>query len=116
MSIPIPAERHGSPVHARNDPRLVTHDQPVHLRHAQGALLRVLEGTVWLTHDHSPFDLILEAGESWRIDDDRPALVMPCAPARRARVAIDAAPVAPARSTARWLASLRARFGLAPAC
>ena len=35
MSIPIPAERHGSPVHARNDPRLVTHDQPVHLRPRQ---------------------------------------------------------------------------------
>jgi hypothetical protein len=116
MSIPIPATRHTTRADPRNDPRLVTHDQPVHLRDAHGALLRVLEGTVWLTHDHSPFDLILEAGESWRIDDDRPALLMPCAPARQARVAIDAAPVAPAGSAARWLASLRARFGLAPAC
>jgi len=108
MSIPLPAARH--------DLRLVTHSQPVRLRQPHGALLRVLEGTVWLTHDHSPFDLILEAGDSWRIDDDRPALVMPCAPSRQARVAVEATPVAPVGSAARWFARLRIRFGFAPAC
>lgn len=66
------------------------------IRNARGVLLRVQHGTVWLTQSGSTEDVVLEAGDVFRLDRKGLALVSACRRASHALVTIvPAAPVTP---------------------
>jgi hypothetical protein len=48
---------------------------PQHLTHARGLLLRARRSTVWVTVDGDTRDILLEPGQRWVVDSDRPVLV-----------------------------------------
>lgn len=60
----------GCPVHLQGD-------ELIRVRHAAGAEVRALRGNIWVTQDGDPRDVVLGAGESFRFDRNRPALVAP---------------------------------------
>ena len=47
------------------------------LNAARGARLRAVQGTLWVTIDDGPRDIVLEPGESFTVESDRPLVVMP---------------------------------------
>lgn len=49
--------------------------ETVAITQPQGACIDCLEGTVWVTLDNDPRDVILAGGQSFCVDSDRRALV-----------------------------------------
>jgi len=49
---------------------------------ARGALVRCLDGLVWITQDGDRADHIVAAGDSFRVDRDGPVIVQATRPAR----------------------------------
>jgi len=47
------------------------------LKGARGAKLRAVQGTLWVTIDNDLRDIVLDPGESFVVDSDRPLVVMP---------------------------------------
>ncbi len=75
------------------------------LNAARGARLRAVQGTLWVTIDNDPRDIVLEPGESFTVESDRPLVVMPLG----ACATLDVKSVAPPASRARlgsWLLAL----------
>ncbi len=70
--------------------------------------LHCLSGTLWLTLDNDPKDVVLEAGDSFVTSSSRPAIVYALAPAS-ARLLHAAGPT-PAHGAASWLQWLRSRL------
>lgn len=52
------------------------------LDHPAGIQLTCREGSVWITLDDDPRDFVLEAGETFRTDQNRRALIYALQPAR----------------------------------
>ena len=46
------------------------------LNAAHGTVLRAVKGTLWVTIDNDPRDIVLDPGESFVVDSDRPLFVM----------------------------------------
>ena len=46
------------------------------LNAAQGTLLRAVTGTLWVTIDNDPRDIVLDPGESFVVDTGQPLFVM----------------------------------------
>lgn len=42
---------------------------------ARGATLRPVRGTLWITIDHDPRDIVLEVGEAFTVDADQSVVV-----------------------------------------
>jgi hypothetical protein len=63
-------------------------------------------GTVWITLDHDPRDIVLERGERFRSDAHRRALVAALEPScvrfSAERLSVAAAPALPQRSPSPW--------------
>lgn len=49
--------------------------RPQRLTDARGLLLRARRGTLWITIDHDPRDIVLTAGKQWVVDSSRPVIV-----------------------------------------
>jgi hypothetical protein len=47
------------------------------LKDARGARLRAVQGTLWVTIDNDLRDIVLDPGESFVVDSNRPLVVMP---------------------------------------
>jgi len=47
------------------------------LKDARGTRLRAVQGTLWITIDDDPRDIVLDPGQSFTVDSDRPLVVMP---------------------------------------
>ena len=45
------------------------------LKDARGARLRAVQGTLWVTIDNDLRDIVLDAGESFVVDSDKPLIV-----------------------------------------
>ena len=57
--------------------RLAVGDQHgLRLNAARGTLLRAVKGTLWVTIDNDPRDIVLDPGESFTVDSDAPLFVM----------------------------------------
>ena len=54
----------------------------LHLRGATGWTVKALEGALWITQDGDLRDIVLEPGESHRLDRRSPALISPMGNAR----------------------------------
>ena len=50
--------------------------QGLRLNAARGTLLRAVKGTLWITIDNDPRDIVLDPGESFVVDSDHPLFVM----------------------------------------
>jgi hypothetical protein len=50
---------------------------PLRLEGARGTLLRAVKGTLWITIDDDPRDIVLDAGEHFVVDSAEPLLVLP---------------------------------------
>jgi hypothetical protein len=50
-------------------------NRTLRLRDAHGATLRPVHGTLWITIDHDPRDVVLEVGECFVVDVDQPLVV-----------------------------------------
>lgn len=48
---------------------------PQRLTRAKGLLLRARRGTVWITVDGDPRDIVLAPGEQWVVDSSEPVIV-----------------------------------------
>lgn len=48
---------------------------PLTVRDGQGACITARRGTVWITQDHDRRDVVLTAGESFRLDREATAIV-----------------------------------------
>ena len=46
------------------------------LNAGQGTLLRAVTGTLWVTIDNDPRDIVLDPGESFVVDTEQPLFVM----------------------------------------
>ena len=46
------------------------------LNAARGTLMRAVTGTLWVTIDNDPRDIVLDPGESFVVDSDQPLFVM----------------------------------------
>jgi hypothetical protein len=46
------------------------------LNASQGTLLRAVKGTLWVTIDNDPRDIVLDGGQSFVVDSDQPLFVM----------------------------------------
>ena len=82
---------------------------PLRLDDARGTLLRAVQGTLWITLDDDPRDIVLDAGEQFVVDSGARLLVLPLsgvatvdvqdAPAGRTQVAASRR-IMPSRSKA----------------
>ena len=82
------------------------------LKAARGATLRAVQGTLWVTIDNDVRDIVLDPGESFVVDSNRPLVVMPlgeCATVD-VRSAVPAG-ARPPRGAGSWLAALWPRRG-----
>lgn len=72
------------------------------LREACGTLLKAVAGTVWITIDHDRRDIVLDAGQTFRIDSREPVVATPMGAC--ATVDLCGAPAAalPPRRAAWW--------------
>jgi hypothetical protein len=50
-------------------------NRTLRLRDAHGATLRPVHGTLWITIDHDPRDIVLEVGEHFVVDVDQSVIV-----------------------------------------
>ena len=78
---------------------------------AAGVTLRCDQGSVWLTLDNDPRDIVLEAGEVFTTDEHRHALVYALS---ASTITLQAAPRSQAHAK-RTPAPTRVSFGLYPA-
>lgn len=72
------------------------------LKDARGAKLRAVQGTLWVTIDNDLRDIVLDPGESFVVDSNRPLVVMPlgeCA-------TVDVKSAARASAPSSWLHAL----------
>ena len=84
------------------------------LNAARGTHLRAAKGTVWITIDNDPRDIVLDPGERFVVDSDQPLFVM----ALGERATLDLCTEAPERRTparATWLTALWSRRAAASA-
>jgi hypothetical protein len=81
----------------------VTARRALRLRRARGTQVRAIDGTVWITIDDDPRDIVLDAGESFVVDSGRDLVVLPIG--ERATIDVCHGAGAPARA----IAALRAR-------
>jgi hypothetical protein len=80
------------------------------LNAARGTLLAAVKGTLWITIDNDPRDIVLDPGERFVVDTNEPLFVM--ALGVRATLDLCTEPSAPERCTRRrpsWLAALMKR-------
>jgi hypothetical protein len=78
------------------------------LNAARGTLLRGVKGTLWITIDNDPRDIVLDPGETFSVDTDQPLFVM----ALGERATLDLCTEARERPTPprpSWLAGLWSR-------
>lgn len=87
--------------------------RPLRLQRANGRRLSVVSGTVWITQQGDPRDPVLEAGETFRFDDDGLALVTPLGGA--AQVVLETEPASPSRRALKKLRAQLAAFAEMPA-
>lgn len=83
--------------HSLPDDLQLAHQATYSLADAAGIQIACREGTLWLTLDGDPRDIVLEAGEAFSTPEHRRALVYALQPSRISLVA----PVAANLSTAR---------------
>jgi len=77
------------------------------LNAAQGTLLRSVRGTLWVTIDNDPRDIVLDPGESFVVDSDQPLFVMALGERATLDVCSDALAPQPQRPAQRsWLGGL----------
>ncbi len=76
------------------------------LREARGATLRVTRGTLWVTQDQDPRDIVLRTGDVWTVERDGLTLAEAQGNATFCVVGAVAQRVRPAPVTSTWLASL----------
>lgn len=50
---------------------------PLRLNDARGTLLRAVQGTLWITLDDDPRDIVLDAGEQFVVDSGARLLALP---------------------------------------
>ncbi|HSW26616.1 MAG TPA: DUF2917 domain-containing protein [Burkholderiaceae bacterium] len=80
------------------------------LNAARGTQLRTVKGTLWVTIDNDPRDIVLDPGESFVVDSDRPLFVMALGDRATLDVCTDSLlrePATPPRHS--WLAGLWSR-------
>ena len=76
------------------------------LNAARGARLRAVQGTLWVTIDNDPRDIVLEPGESFTVESDRPLVVMPLGACATLDVKSAASPPASRARLGSWLLAL----------
>jgi len=80
------------------------------LNAARGTLLRGVKGTLWVTIDNDPRDVVLDPGESFVVDSDEPLFVMALGDKATLDVCTDALAREPRTPPRRaWLAGLWSR-------
>ena len=62
-------------IHLNTSPVCLARRQAVTLTQAKGSEIRCLRGSLWITQDGDPRDIVLEAGESFTVDRRGPAIV-----------------------------------------
>jgi len=65
---------------------------------ARGTRLRAVSGSVWITIDHDPRDIVLDTGEDFVIDTRRGLVVLPLGERATIDVCSDATTPSPARA------------------
>ncbi len=75
-------------------PTLLAHRRILRLRDRDGDRVECLDGSVWITQDGDPRDIVLDAGEAFTLDRRGTTLVYALA---NARVVVQAEGHAPAR-------------------
>lgn len=60
-----------------NGPIHLEGEQYLRMKKARGWVVRALNGRVWITQDWDLRDIVLEAGQSFTLDRDGPALIWP---------------------------------------
>ena len=78
------------------------------LNAARGTLLRGVRGTLWITIDNDPRDIVLDPGESFVVDSNRPLVVLPLGECATVDVK---GPPSPARRVGGWLRALWPQAG-----
>ena len=78
------------------------------LRDVRGATLRVTRGTLWVTQDHDPRDVVLRAGDVWTVERNGLTLAEAQGDATFCIVGGVARRVHATPSTTSWLAGLAA--------
>lgn len=81
----------------------VTARRALRLQRAHGTRVRAVDGTVWITIDADPRDIVLDAGQSFVVDSARDLVVLPIG--ERATIDVCHGSGAPART----VAALRSR-------
>jgi hypothetical protein len=88
-------------------------DQLLRLTHARGTRLRAIAGTSWITIDDDPRDVVLNPGDEWVVDAERPVLVTSLGGAATVAVCAPDAVEGTARLAARRAAGWVARHARA---
>lgn len=86
-------------MNAASHPYQVTlaHQAVFDVSDASGVAVRCDQGSVWITLDNDPRDIVLEAGESFKTDERRRALIYALQPSRLTLKAAGQARPEPAR-------------------
>ena len=80
----------------------------------RGTLLRAVKGTLWVTIDNDPRDIVLDAGESFVVDSDEPLFVMALGERATLDVCTDSPLGEPRTPRRSWLDGLRWRRPAGP--
>ena len=78
------------------------------LKDARGARVRAVQGTLWITIDNDVRDIVLDPGESFVVDSNRPLVVLPLGECATVDVK---SPPSPARRMGGWLRTLWPQAG-----
>ena len=79
------------------------------LQDALGAKLRAVQGTLWVTIDNDPRDIVLDRGETFEVDSNAPLVVMPLGEC--ATIDVRSTAHAAPRAANSWLHALWPRYG-----
>lgn len=79
------------------------------LKAARGATLRAVHGTLWVTIDNDLRDIVLDPGESFVVDSNRPLVVMPLGTCATVDVRSGAAEPGGRPAALSWLGAWRRR-------
>jgi len=74
------------------------------LKDARGTRLRAVQGTLWVTIDNDLRDIVLDPGESFVVDSNKPLVVMPLGAC--ATVDVKSAAQASTGTSGSWLQAL----------